>query len=881
MYYLINNKNNTSPTNNKKEVTVKHNLSLLSLSIIVALGGLTACNDSSDNTTSNVEKTAPTVATTATETTPAAEQQTLLTAAQPRQLDDLTQYVDPFIGTGGTGHTHPGAVAPSGMVQMTPIVYDAGTDKWKVCSGYHDDETELIGFGHTAFSGTGISGLNEFQMLPFTTETMPKDADITSYHPHIDKSTEEASPGYYHVKIKESNIDVQLTATERVGYHKYTFPDGAKPKINLVFTDFNKQTNKVDYSVVDDHTIRVTQTISSFYTLQQDTYFYVQFDHKFKIKPEFHQIKGWWGPTESGTLVLDFSDDANAHEINAKVGISYTSLQGAEQNFDIEGTRTFEQARAYTKDLWNKKLNEVKVEGGTPEDLTTFYTALYHTELAPHLFQDVDGQYRTMRRGDDAFVKYANDPDSKVYSVYSLWDTFRALHPLKTIIEPKHAVELAKDLIRKYEEGGILPKWELHGDYTGTMVGYPAVAVIADSITKFPDQFTAQEKQTALAAALRSAIYKSGNEVMKFDPGWRVYDGVQKENLKYVDGSQNSLDEPMSSKCDPLAPAKDSLCGFVPALGQYHGQNESVSYGLEMANFDHAVVMIANAADRADVANTFKLRSEYWHKYWNASNPDNPSENWKEKYNMTGFMRPVWSDGEWSTSDDGEFHPYKTNSGSGDYTEGTAWQWTWFVPQDVEGLKSVMGGNDAFLSNLNEVFSNVCDSAKDSTCATTPDMTGMLGQVAFGNEPSQHIPFLYNWTSEPWHTQEVVDKIQHTMYGTDRGDIVGNEDEGQMSAWYVMSALGLYQVSGSDPVLTVARPLFEKVQIPMQDGVFTITAENNSTANKYIQSVTINGKPLNKNFTFDFADLKAGGELHFVMTDDVNQAMKADQLAKS
>ncbi|CAM4316412.1 GH92 family glycosyl hydrolase [Vibrio neonatus] len=865
---------------------MKHNFSLLSLSIIVALGGLTACNDNSDNTAASVDKNAPAVEKTTPTPTPTQTQnveQQLLTAAQPRQLEDLTQYVDPFIGTGGTGHTHPGAVTPNGMIQMTPIVDDEGVDWWTRCSGYHTDFTAILGFGHTALSGTGIGGLNEFQMLPYTTESMPSGSKIETYRPHIDKSTEEATPGYYHVKIQEGNIDVQLTATERVGYHKYTFPDSAKPKISFVFDRYNKQFNSVDYQIVDNQTIRIKQTIASFFTLHQSTYFYVKFDHSFKMPPEFIEIPSTssWSQDKNGVLELDFSGDPSVHQINAKVGISYTGPQGAEQNFDIEGTRTFDEARAYNKGLWNKKLNEIKIEGGTPENLTTFYTALYHTNMAPHIFQDADGQYRSMTRGDYSFVKTATDPNSKVYSVYSLWDTFRALHPLKTIIEPQHAVELAKDLLRKYQEGGLLPKWELHGDYSGTMVGYPAVAVIADAITKFPDQFTDKEKQTALAAALRSTHYKSYAEISNTDPGWKVYDGVQKENLKYVDGSHNSLGEPSNTQCDPLAPAKESLCGFVPAKGQQNGQNESVSYGLEMANFDHAVVMIANALHRDDIAKTFELRSQYWHKYWNASNPDNPSENWKEKYNMTGFMRPVWSNGEWSTSDDGEFHPYKTNHGTGDYTEGTAWQWTWFVPQDVEGLKATMGGNDAFLSNLNEVFTNKCASDDPAQCTTTADMTGMLGQVAFGNEPSHHIPFLYNWTSEPWHTQEVVDNIQHTLYGTARDDMAGNEDEGQMSAWYIMSAMGFYQVSGSDPVFTLARPLFDKVQIPMQDGVFTITADNNSDTNKYIKSATINGKPLNKDFTFDFTEFKAGGELHFVMTDDVSQAMKPDQLAKS
>ncbi|OBT16361.1 hypothetical protein A9264_11965 [Vibrio sp. UCD-FRSSP16_10] len=790
---------------------------------------------------------------------------------------DLTQYVDPFIGTAKTGHTHPGAIAPNGMIQMTPITDDMKKDWWAVCSGYYDDFDTLIGFGHTALSGTGIGGLDNFQMLPFTTESMPNDVVIQSYRPHLNKTTEDASPGYYHVQIKEGNIDVKLTATERIGYHQYTFKDGANKKVSLVLNSFNKDYAYNKTEVVDNRTVRVEQTFRSFGTIEQTVYFYVQFDHDFVDNPVFHKDDEW---AEDGALVLDFNTSADSvkeHTINAKVAISYTSAQGAENNFDKDATRTFDEALTYVKAEWNKKLNETKVAGGTKDELTTFYTALYHTNVAPHIFQDSDGQYRTMDRGNFAEIKQA-PADSPVFSVYSLWDTFRALHPLKTILEPKHAVELAKDLVRKYQEGGILPKWELHGDYTGTMVAYPAVAVIADAITKFPDQFTDQEKQTALEAALRSSVYKSEDEVN--DYGWENYGSVQKPNLKFVDGSQLADGTPTTAECDPLASAKDSLCGFVPAKGHPNGNNESVSYGLEMANFDHAIVNIAKAAHNDDVVKTYQRRSQYWHKYWNASNPNDANENWQEKYNMTGFMRPIWSEGDWSTSDDGVFHPYQTVHETGDYTEGTAWQWTWFVPQDVEGLKQVMGGNDDFLSNLNEVFSNQCTSTDASECTKTADMTGMIGQVAFGNEPSHHIPFLYNWSSEPWHTQEVVDQIQHTLYGTGHGDIAGNEDVGQMSAWYVMSAMGLYQVSGSDPVLTVARPIFDKVQVPMGDGVFTIISDNNSANNKYIKSVTINGKSLHKNFTFDFAELKAGGTLHFVMTDDVKQAMKPEQLTK-
>ncbi|WP_261817773.1 GH92 family glycosyl hydrolase [Vibrio gallicus] len=864
---------------------MKHNFNLLSFSILIAVGGLTACNDNGGGHATRTASTPDAIQVTPTLNQPS-KVDTITAQTQGSallQTKDLTQYVDPFIGTAKTGHTHPGAIAPNGMVQMTPITDDEGQDWWAVCSGYHNNYTALVGFGHTALSGTGIGGLNNFQMLPFTSESMPEGTHIATYRPHMDKSTEEASPGYYHVKIQEGDIDVKLTATERVGYHQYTFPDGENKKVSLVLNSFNKSSSSHQIDVVDSRTVRVQQTIRSFGTRDQTTYFYVKFDHDFKDAPKFEKGGSSWRHPDDGALVLDFntnSDSVNQHVINAKVGISYASPEGAEHNFDTDGTRTFDEALAYVKDEWNQKLNEIKVAGGTKDELVTFYTALYHTNVAPHIFQDSDGQYRTMRRGDFSEVKDGS-LNSPVFSVYSLWDTFRALHPLKTIIEPKHAVDLAKDLIRKYQEGGILPKWELHGDYTGTMVGYPAVAVIADALTKFPEQFSEEEKASALEAALRSSNYVSFDDVSKIDSGWNqsTYDKVHNKQVKYVDGSQLVDGTPATEECDPLASAKDSMCGFVPAVGRADGNTESVSFGLEMANFDHAIANIAKVVHDDDVVKTYQRRAQYWHKYWNASNPDNPAENWEEKYNMTGFMRPIWSDGEWSksTSDD-TFHPYKTVHQTGDYTEGTAWQWTWFVPEDVEGLKQVMGGNDGFLSNLKEVFSNECQSENPNECSKTGDMTGMIGQVVFGNEPSHHIPFLYNWTSEPWHTQEVVDQIQNTLYGTDRGDISGNEDVGQMSAWYVMSAMGLYQVSGSDPVLTIARPIFDKVQIPMGDGEFTITADNNSVDNKYIRSVTINGKQLNKNFTFDFSEFKAGGTLHFVMTNDITQAMTPAQL---
>ncbi|GAM64298.1 alpha-1,2-mannosidase [Vibrio ishigakensis] len=500
-----------------------------------------------------------------------------------------------------------------------------------------------------------------------------------------------ASPGFYHVKIKEGDIDVQLTATERVGYHKYTFPEGAHKKVSLVLNQFNKQSVHSEYTVVDDHTVKVKQTIRSFGTGPQDTYFYVVFDHPFKDKAEFYKLHPW--NDDQGSLVLDFgatADAVNDNVINAKVGISYASEEGAEANFEADGQRSFDDALTYVKGEWNKKLNEIKVEGGSKDELVTFYTALYHTNVAPHIFQDADGEYRTMRRGDFAEVKHG-DLHSPVFSVYSLWDTFRALHPLKTIIEPKHAVDLAKDLIRKYQEGGILPKWELHGDYTGVMVAYPAVAVIADAITKFPNSFSDAEKQAALEAAIRSSVYKPYSSLDANDSGWNsgTYNKVHNPHIKFVDGSQLADGSPTQVVCDPMQSAQESECGYVPAVGKAQGQTESVSFGLEMANFDHAIVNLAKAVNNKDVEQTYQKRSQYWHKYWNASNPDNPDENWKEKYNMSGFMRPVWSDGSWSTSSDGVFHPYKTVHQTGDYTEGTAWQWTWFVPQDVEGLRQI------------------------------------------------------------------------------------------------------------------------------------------------------------------------------------------------
>ncbi|HCG5936460.1 TPA: GH92 family glycosyl hydrolase [Vibrio parahaemolyticus] len=819
----------------------------IATAVIASVIGLAGCNDDDDNTSPSVDTS-------------------------------NLKYVDPFIGTGFNGHTFPGPVVPEGMVQLSP---DTELIGWHSSSGYHFDKKTLFGFSHTHLSGTGMGGLGDILFLPFTEDKAKYIEDSDDYREAIsvkmDKTSEVAEAGYYSVKIAENGIKAELTASERVGFHRYTYPQGQPQRLkidlnSILNSDWGSTSLRNKLTVSEDgHTITGERDAAHFsgWAKNQKIFFYATFDKKIKDVYILANGKPVDGLTAEHVSELIYDDQGNpvkrvkadvtayiefededSQELNAQVALSAVDPQGAENNHDAEANVSFDTARNNAREKWAKALN-FSIEGGTEDQKEIFYTALYHTKIAPMVHQDVDGRFRGMgkgsiREGEGGYsIAYGQATEEQPnFSVYSLWDTQRALHPLKTITEPTRAVQYAKNLVQKYTESGLLPKWEHLGDETGTMVGYPAVAVIADAITKFPEEFTQQEKELALKAAIDSSTYDN-------------YPALQ------ADWDQGVLDRTLTKHIDYI-----EKNGFTPAIQRVDGEPvfedytvESVSYGLENAFYDWAIAQIAKAAGDTQAEEQYLERSKGYKKYFDY----NPTE--YAEHGVTGFMRPVMIDETFMTP----FDPYGTEHETGNYTEGNAWQWTWFVPHDIAGLKTIMGGDAEFQKNLEATFT------AESQGTETPDMSGLIGQVAFGNEPSHHIPYLFNWTAEPWKTQQVVDHILDDMYFAAPEGVVGNEDVGAMSAWYVMSALGFYQVNAAEPIYTVGRPLFDKAVIPVKGGTFTITTENNADDNMYIKSVTINGKALDNGFFFDHSEFKPGGKLHFVMTGKQSEAMKAPQ----
>ncbi len=813
---------------------------IMSISIIAATFGLMGCNNETNHITVVV---------------PEDDQNTNI------ELTGNTKFVDPFIGTGFNGHTFPGAVVPEGMVQLSP---DTELMGWHSSSGYHFDKNTLFGFSHTHLSGTGMGGLGDILFLPFNEENekyIEKNDDYRqSISVKMDKSTEHAEVGYYSVEIEDNNIKAELTASERVGFHRYTYPKNTPQRLkidlnSILNSDWGSTSLRNKLTISEDgYTIMGERDAAHFsgWAKNQKIFFYATFDKKIKnvmLLSGGHPVDGLSAEHFSElitdennqpkrtkadiTAYIEF-ESGNTQTVNASVAISPVSVLGAQANHKAEGQQSFDEARLAAIKKWQRALN-FDIKGGTKEQKEIFYTALYHTKIAPQVHQDVTNEFRGMgtgsiRNGENNYDIHYGTSSEEVpnFSVYSLWDTFRALHPLKTITEPERAVQYTKNLIQKWEESGLLPKWEHLGDETGTMIGYPAVAVIADALIKFPHEFTQEEKDKALKAAIESSTYDNHDTLAQ------------------------SWDNDVLKRTLPLAISFSQNIGFVPVSDENEENiKESVSYGLENAFYDWAIAQIAQAVGNKQAYQAYMTRSEAFKKYFDY-NPDS----YFATHKTTGFMRPLTLDGEFIVP----FDPYKTAHESGPYAEGNAWQWTWFVPHDIEGLKTLMGGEKAFTQNLDATFT------AGSQGTETADMSGMIGQVAFGNEPSHHIPYLYNWTSEPWKTQEVVDYILDEMYFAKPAGIIGNEDVGSMSAWYVMSAMGFYQVNAAEPTYTIGRPLFDEVRLPVKDGFFTIKALNNSDENMYVKSVSINGKPLNKDLFFEHTEFKVGGELKFIMT---------------
>ena len=719
---------------------------------------------------------------------------TVFSCTQAEQ--DYASYVNPFIGTGGHGHTYPGAVVPNGMIQPSP---DTRIYEWDACSGYYYEDTTINGFSHTHVSGTGCADYGDVLLMP----TVGKQ----EYHPMGAKSQQMAQPGYYSVLLERYNVKVELTATKRAAIHRYTFPEAEDAGFILDFDySIERQTNEeMKIEVISDTEIRGHKK-TVYWAFDQYINFYAKFSKPFTYTLVTDSValeEG--GPLLPTAKVLLQFPTAQNEEVLVKVGVSAVDMDGARKNVEAEIPGwDFDGVRSAARQAWNDYLSKIDIRTQNADQRTMFYTALYHTGLQPNLFTDADGRYFGMD-----LKPHQGSVDEPVYTIFSLWDTFRAYHPLMTIIDPELNEAFIRSLIQKEKEGGVFPMWELAGNYTGTMIGYHAASLIADSYAKGYRNFDVKE---AYRACLRTAEYDT--------TGIITHPRVLPHLMPQAKYWKNKI-------------------GYVPC----DKDNESVAKALEYAYDDWCISQLAEAMGDEPNRTKYAAFAEGYKVYFDPS---------------TRFMRGLDSEGNWRTP----FNPRASTHRNDDYCEGTAWQWTWFVPHDVDGLVELMGGRDAFIGKLDSLF--VADSSLEGESVSV-DISGLIGQYAHGNEPSHHIAHLYNYVGQPYKTQALVDSVLHTLYFNEPNGLSGNEDCGQMSAWYVLNAMGFYQVCPGKPVYSIGRPLFDEAAIRLQNGnTFTIIAHNNSRDNKYVRKIILNGEELAAPF-FNHQDIVNGGTLELTM----------------
>lgn len=731
-------------------------------------------------------------------------------SVQNKNSSDYTQYVNPFVGTGDHGHTFPGAIVPNGMIQPSP---DTRIYQWDACSGYHYSDSTVNGFSHTHLSGTGCGDYGDILLMPTVGvqqyEQESSDSQCKAYASGFSHKNETAVPGYYSVFLDRYGVKAELTATKRAAIHRYTFPESDSAGFILDF-DYSLQRQKneeMQIEVISDTEIRGRKK-TVYWAFDQYINFYAEFSKPFTYEmiTDSVLIPGTDNKIPQAKVLLHFTTSKD-EKVLVKVGISGVDMAGAKRNVEVElPDWNFELVRKEASSEWQKYLSKIDISTKDEDQKRIFYTALYHTAVAPNLFTDVDGRYLGM----DLQI-HQTSADRPVYTVFSLWDTFRALHPLMTIIDPDLNGQFINSLILKHKEGGIFPMWDLASNYTGTMIGYHAVPVIVDAYMKGQRNF---DIKTAYEACLRAAEY---------------------------DTSGIHCPAPVLPYLVPKAKYYKNTLGYIPC----DLENESVAKALEYAYNDWCISQFANEMNDTLNYIRYGLLGKAYEKYFDKG---------------TRFMRGVDSKGKWRTP----FNPRSSTHRSDDYCEGTAWQWTWFVPHDIDGLVALMGGKAAFSEKLDSLFTV---SSKLEGELVSSDISGLIGQYAHGNEPSHHILHMYNYIDQPWKTQALVDSVLHSQYFNAPAGISGNEDCGQMSAWYVLNSMGFYQVCPGKPVYSIGRPLFDEVTINLSDGKkFTIRANNNSAENKYIQVATLNGEPLTEPF-FTHDDIVAGGTLEFDMGD--------------
>lgn len=728
-------------------------------------------------------------------------------------VEDYSAHVNPFIGTGGHGHTFPGAVVPHGMIQPSP---DTRIDGWDACSGYYYNDSTINGFSHTHVSGTGCCDYGDVLLMPTvgkqTYQTTDSQSQQLPYASAFSHENESAEPGYYSVFLDRYQVKAELSASKRGAIHRYTFP-ASKESGFIIDLDYSlqRQTNsEMEIKVLSDTEI-CGHKKTTYWAFDQYINFYAKFSKPFTytlINDSVTMDNGKRLPICKALLQFETKKD---EQVLVKVGVSAVDIKGAQNNVLSEiADWDFDKVRQHARNEWNRYLSKIDVTTTNQEDKTIFYSALYHTGISPNLFTDADGRYLGM----DLKV-HQGDVKQPIYTTFSLWDTFRALHPLMTIIDPDLNTQFIQSLLKKHQEGGIFPMWDLASNYTGTMIGYHAVPVIVDAYTKGYRDFDIQE---AYKACLRTAEYDTT--------------GIKCPAL-------------VLPHLMPKAKYYKNSIGYIPC----DRENESVAKALEYAYNDWCITVFAESMTDFDNKDKYARFAKAYEFYFD-----------KE----TRFMRGLNSKGEWRTP----FNPRASTHRNDDYCEGTAWQWTWFVPHDVEGLVNLMGGENAFASKLDSLFT--ADSSLEGE-TTSSDISGLIGQYAHGNEPSHHVTHLYNYVNRPWRTQELVDSVFQSQYANRPDGLAGNEDCGQMSAWYILNSMGFYQVCPGKPVYSIGRPVFDQAVVNLTNGKkFTVMVKNNSKKNKYIESMLLNGQTLHTPF-FSHQDIVDGGTLEITMSDKPNK----------
>ncbi|MES2512502.1 MAG: GH92 family glycosyl hydrolase [Bacteroidota bacterium] len=689
----------------------------------------------------------------------------------------FAQYVNPFIGTGGAGHTFPGAVLPFGMVQLSPDTRIDGS--WEGCGGYHYSDSIIYGFTHTHLSGTGVSDYGDVLLMPVLDKNSYKNKTYATKFSHL---KEKASAGFYEVTLN-TNINVKLTATQRVGIHQYIFPNADTGTIVIDLLHRDKTLN-CSLKILDSVTV-VGSRISEAWANEQYVYFVMKFSKPIVSKKLTTRNVSKTPTVKEQTIggYLQF-DMADGKPLVIKTGISQTSIDGAKRNLESEAPHwDFEKYKMEAERNWEKELSKIEITTRDPEKLMIFYTALYHCFTHPSLAGDVDGKYR----GRD--LKIHQSAGFVPYTVFSLWDTFRGLHPLFTIVQQKRTADFMSTFLHQFKEGGRLPMWELSANETNCMIGFHSVSVIADATLKGITGFDKNELYGAMVAA----------------------------------SNYTNLSTPVFNKYNYL---------------QIDDESESVSKTLEYAYDNWCIAQVSKKLNKLSDYAMFMKRSQAYKNVYDAK---------------TGFMRPR-KNGNWLSP----FEPREVNN---HYTEANSWQYSFFVPQDINGLITLMGGEKKFEQKLDDLF-----SAKSETEGRSQvDITGLIGQYAHGNEPSHHMIYLYNYVSRPQKTQEKIYKVLTEFYKNEPNGLIGNEDCGQMSAWYVLSSMGFYQVCPGKPEYTIGSPLFDNVKIHLENGkTFEINKQSSSTQFQYIQSSSLNGKPSNS-AVLTHSTIVSGGKLEFVM----------------